>query len=122
MTDKILLNEAVRDIEEKRDQILMLLDEMENTLRDVNSAVGYDAVWHRAQAYWLTHIRSSLCKDMGNPYDVSVDNTISEIKELAESSEDEDIPLPDEDPQEDDKEFAEHERQVFRDVGIDKEE
>ena len=87
MKDKIMLNEAIQKLEEKKDTILDLLHEMESVLKEVDSAVGYDATHTRAEAYWLTHIRSSLSKDLGNPYDTSADDTIKEVRELAESAE-----------------------------------
>lgn len=87
MSDKIILTEAVRKLEEKKETILDLLHEMEAVLKEVDSAVGYDATHSRAEAYWLTHIRSSLSKDLGNPYDTSADDTINEVRELMESAE-----------------------------------
>lgn len=87
MKDKIMLKEAIQNLEEKKDTILNLLHEMEAVLKEVDATVGYDAVHSRAEAYWLSHIRSSLMKDFGNPYDTSADDSINEVRELMESAE-----------------------------------
>jgi len=74
------IREKLVILDELRDEISEKLDEVEGILSEVVREIN-PMILDRAEAYWLGHIRSSLFKDRGNPYDVSMGDSLNELRE-----------------------------------------
>jgi len=77
-------NEIANELEDKRDQMLELLEEMRDL---VNS--GPDHIKARAKAYWLPHVEMALTKEHGflGGSMCDVQDTINELREDEEDEE-----------------------------------
>jgi hypothetical protein len=118
------LAEKSADLEQLREEIEERLENMESILNECQRQIPELGQLHtRARAYWLGAV-GGMMRSEGSM--VNFEDSIKEISDviadLEGQEENADTPLPDIETAEDDEAFEEHERQVFRDVGLNDEE
>lgn len=110
------------DLEQLREEIEERLENMESILNECQRQIPELGQIHtRARSYWLGSV-GGMMRAEGSM--VNFEDSIKEISDviadLEGQEENPDAPLPDIETQEDDEAFEKHEREVFRDTGLDK--